>query len=71
MEDFRARVNLRNHLIFLGQRDNVFQLLTITDVGVLGFHEERFPNVLLWNIWISSLTYSSDKRSGNAAAVIH
>ncbi|WP_157939806.1 hypothetical protein [Coxiella endosymbiont of Rhipicephalus microplus] len=42
--------------------------MTITDVGVLGFHEERFPNVLLWNIWIVVLTYSSDKRSGNAGS---
>ncbi|WP_251365590.1 glycosyltransferase family 4 protein [Coxiella-like endosymbiont of Rhipicephalus sanguineus] len=70
LEDLRDRLNLKNHVIFLGQRHDVSQLLAIADVGVLSSHEEGFSNALL-ECMVSSLPMVVTDVGGNAEAVIH
>nr|WP_304985247.1 glycosyltransferase [Coxiella-like endosymbiont] len=70
MEDLRDRLNLKNQVIFLGQRHDVSQLLAISDVGVLSSHEEGFSNALL-ECMASSLSMVVTDVGGNAEAVIH
>lgn len=70
LENLRDRLNLKNHVIFLGQRHDVPRLLGIADVGVLCSHEEGFSNALL-ECMASSLPMVVTEAGGNAEAVIH
>ena len=70
LENLCDRLNLKNHVIFLGQRHDIPQLLAIADVGVLSSHEEGFSNALL-ECMASSLPMVVTEVGGNAEAVIH
>lgn len=70
LENLRDRLNLKKHVIFLGQRHDVPRLLGIADVGVLSSHEEGFSNALL-ECMASSLPMVVTEAGGNTEAVIH
>ena len=42
-----ADLRIEEHLLWLGQRDDVADILSITDIGVLPSHEEGFSNSIL------------------------
>lgn len=70
LENLRDRLNLKNHVIFLGQRHDVPRLLGIADVGVLCSHEEGFSNALL-ECMASSLPMVVTEAGGNTEVVVH
>lgn len=50
MKELKEKVgelNIDNHVLFLGQRDDIPELLTLTDITILTSKSESFPLVLL------------------------
>jgi len=63
------RLNLSEHILFLGERTDVESLLKLADIGILCSHEEGFANAILEGM-AASLPMVVTDVGGNSEAVI-
>ena len=67
---FIKKKNLDNQIKILGLRDDIDDILSISDIGVLASHEEGFSNAIL-EYMSFSLPVVATNVGGNPEAVIH
>ena len=67
---FIKKKNLDNQIKILGLRDDIDDILSISDIGVIASHEEGFSNAIL-EYMSFSLPVVATNVGGNPEAVIH
>ena len=67
---FIKKKNLENQIKLLGLRDDINDILSISDIGVLASHEEGFSNAIL-EYMSFSLPVVATNVGGNPEAIIH
>lgn len=70
LEKLAAKHDISEHILWLGQRDDVANLLTASDIAVLCSHEEGFSNAIL-EAMAAELPVIATDVGGNAEAVQH
>lgn len=69
LQSLSRTLNIIDNVKFLGKRDDVEQLLTISDIGILCSHEEGFPNSILEGMAMGLPMIVTDV-GGNAEAIV-
>lgn len=69
LQEFARELGIAKHIYFLGQRDDIPQLMSISDVGLLVSHEEGFSNAVLEFMALGKPMVVTDV-GGNAEAVL-
>lgn len=70
LSDYAEKHGISRHIQWLGQRDDVPAILSITDMGLLCSHEEGFSNSVIEGMALGLPMIVTDV-GGNAEAVIH
>jgi glycosyltransferase involved in cell wall biosynthesis len=70
LEGQARRLNVTEHLRFLGSRRDIPSLLSASDIGILCSHEEGFSNAVL-EAMAAALPMVVTDVGGNAEAVVH
>jgi len=70
LKTLAGELKIANNIIFLGQRQDISELLQVTDVQVLASHEEGFSNVILEGMAAGKPLVVTNV-GGNPEAVIH
>jgi glycosyltransferase involved in cell wall biosynthesis len=70
LKNMVKKASMGSNVLFLGLRDDVFDILSISDVGLLVSHEEGFSNAILEKM-AASLPLIVTNVGGNAEAVMN
>ena len=70
LKDILTKNNISSKVIFLGIREDISKILSITDIGVLTSYEEGFSNAIL-EYMASSLPIVASNVGGNREAILH
>lgn len=70
LEKVAREKNIQKNVRFLGSRDNIFEILAASDIGLLVSHEEGFSNAILEGMAVGLPMIVSDV-GGNKEAVIN
>ena len=70
LQQLAAELDIKGHIYFLGQRQDIPQLMSISDIGLLVSHEEGFSNAIL-EFMASGKPMVVTNVGGNAEAIIH
>ena len=70
LEALAATLNISSHIRFLGQRNDIPQLLAASDLSVLPSHEEGFSNVILESM-AAGLPLVATHVGGNPEAIVN
>lgn len=68
LEEFIKQNNLKNHVNLYGKTEKIYQLLSVSDIGILPSHEEGFSNALL-EMLSSGLPVIATNVGGNPEAL--
>ena len=69
LEQQVQELGIGNHIIFLGQRNDIFDLMAASDISVLPSHEEGFSNVILESM-AAGLPIIATRVGGNSEAIV-
>jgi glycosyltransferase involved in cell wall biosynthesis len=70
MQAAAADLDIQHHVLFLGKRRDVRELLAVSDISVVASHEEGFSNAIL-EAMAAGLPVVATAVGGNPEAVIH